>query len=89
MRLCIDYRQLNQVTLKYKYPLPRVENLLDQLQGALVFFKIDLRFGYHQIRGRDRDISKIAFCTCYAHFEFVVIPFELTNAQAIFMDLMH
>jgi hypothetical protein len=88
-RMCIDYRSLNEVTIKNKYPLPRIEDLFDQLRGASVFLKIDLRSGFHQLRIRPSDIPKTTFITKYGLYEFTVMSFGLTNVAAYFMYLMN
>nr|GFA94402.1 putative reverse transcriptase domain-containing protein [Tanacetum cinerariifolium] len=88
-RMCIDYRKLNKLTVKNRYPLLRIDDLFDQLQGSSVYSKIDLRTGYHQLRIREEDIPITAFRTRYGHFEFQVMSFGLTNAPAVFMDLMN
>jgi hypothetical protein len=87
--MCVDYRSLNDVTVKNKYPLPRIEDIFDQMRGARVFSKIDLRSGYHQMKIRPSDIPKTAFLTRYGLYEFTVMSFGLTNAPSYFMNLMN
>lgn len=89
LRLCVDYRELNKVTIKKKYLLLKIDELFKQLQGSCVFFKIDLRSGYHKLKVKDEDISKTPFCTRYGCYEFSVLPFGLTNALTAFLDLMN
>nr|GEW17504.1 putative reverse transcriptase domain-containing protein [Tanacetum cinerariifolium] len=88
-QMCIDYQELNKLTVKNCYPLPRIDELFDQLQGSSVYSKIDMRLGYHQLRVREEDIRKTTFRTQYGHYEFQVMPFGLTKTPAVFMDLMN
>jgi hypothetical protein len=87
--MCVNYRSLNEVTIKNKYPLPRIEDLFDQMKGASVFSEIDLRLGYHQLKIRESDIPKTAFRTWYGLYEYIVMSFGLTNAPTSFMYLMN
>ena len=89
LRLCVNYRQLNKMTVKNKYLLPRIDDLFNQLKGENVFSNIDLRSRYHQLRVKDADVHKTAFRMRYGHYEFLVILIRLTNAPAAFMDLMN
>ena len=89
LRLCIDYRQLNRAIIRNQYPLPCIDELFDQLQESRVYSKIDLRLGYHQLKVRENDVSETAFRKRYGHYDFLVMPFRLTNAPAAFMDLMN
>ena len=89
MQMCIDYRQLNKMTIKNRYPLPRIDDLFDEVGRAIIFSNIDFRSGYHHVRIRDEDIHKNAFRTRYDRYKFVIIPFGLTNAPAKFMCMMN
>jgi len=88
-RLCVDYSQLNKMTIKNKYPLPRIDDLMHQLHGGSVFSKIDLRSGYHQILVKANDVQKTTFRSRYGHYEYVVMPFGVTNAPTVFIDYMN
>jgi hypothetical protein len=88
-RLCIDYRKLNKIAMKNKYLLPHIDDLFDQLKGARAFSNIDMRLGYYQMKIKEVDVAKTAFRTHYGHYEFLVLPFLLTNAPALFMDLIN
>ena len=89
LRLCIDFKELNKMTLKNKNPFPKIDDPFDKLQGSCVFSKMDIRFGYYQLRVKGEDILKTTFRTRYEHHECLVMPFGLTNALATFMDLMN
>jgi hypothetical protein len=88
-RMCVDYRSLNEVTIKNKYPLPRIEDLFDYMRGAKVFSKTDLRSGYHQLKIRTKVVPKKTFTIRYGLYEFLVMPFGLTNVPTYFMNLMN
>jgi len=88
-RLCVDYRQLNKMTIKNKYPLLRIDDLMDQLHGSSVLSKIDLRSGYHQILVKVDDVQQMTFRSKYSHYEYVIMPFGVTNAPTVFMDYMN
>nr|GEY28434.1 putative reverse transcriptase domain-containing protein [Tanacetum cinerariifolium] len=88
-RMCIDYQELNKLTVKNRYPLPRIDDLFDQHQGTSVYSKIEMRSGYHQLRVQEEDLPKTAFRTRYGHYEFQVMPFGLTNAPTVFMHIVN
>jgi hypothetical protein len=89
LRPCINYRQLNRMTMKNEYLFPYIDDLFDQLKGAMIFLKIDLRLGYYELRIKEQDMLKTVFRTRYRHYEFLVMSFELTNAPTVFRDLMN
>ncbi len=89
LRLCVDYQDLDEVTIQNKYPLPSMEDLFDQLQSSCVFWKIDLQSGYHQLKGNAENFLKMAFKLRYGHYEFIDMPFGMTNAPTAIMDLMN
>ena len=88
LRMCVNYRELNKVTIKNKYPLPRINDLFNQLEGATMFSKIDLMSRYHQLKIKESDVPKSAFRTRHGHYKFLVMPFGLTNVPVTFMDLI-
>ena len=89
LRICIDFRKLNKVTIENKYPFPNIDDLFDQLRGAQIFSKIDLRYGYQQVRIKEEDIIKISFRMRYGHYKFTVVQFGLSNAPVVFLCLMN